>query len=79
MRKPDTLTCAACRALVRRHRQPLQLLFPGVALLGEVFDGRGPAQRLLRVAAGEEREGLVGRASHVAGRREPGKLLVRGG
>ena len=59
--------------------EPTQLLFSGVVLLGEVFNGRGPAEYLLRVAAGEKREGLVGRAAHVARRGEPGELEMRGG
>ena len=37
------------------QRELVQALFPGVLLPGEIFDGRGPAEYLLRVAAGEER------------------------
>ena len=62
-----------------RQRELVQALFPGVALPGEVFNGRGPAEHLLRVAVGEEREGLVRRAAHIARRGEPGELVVRGG
>ena len=61
------------------QRELMQALFPGVLLPGEVFDGRGPAEHLLRVAAGEEREGLVRRAAHIARRGEPGELVVCGG
>jgi len=60
------------------HREPIHLLFLGVALPGEVFDGRGPAEHLLRIAAREEREGLVGRTAHVARRGEPGEVAMRG-
>ena len=61
------------------QRELVEVLFPGVALPGEVINGRGPAEHLLRVAAGEEREGLVRRAAHIARRGEPGELVVRGG
>jgi hypothetical protein len=61
------------------HGEPLQLLLSGVALLGEVFNDRGPAERLLRVAAGRKRERRVDRTAHVARRGEPGEPAVRGG
>ena len=61
------------------QRELVQALFPGVALPGEVFNGHGLAEHLLRVAAGEEREGLVRRAAHIARRGEPGELVVCGG
>src|SRR5690242_18384318 len=55
------------------------MLLPGVALPGEVLDVRRPAEYLLRVTIAEEREGLVGRAAHVARGGEPGELAMRGG
>ena len=74
-----TLACAACWASCAASVSWCRRCSLASLLPGEVFNGRGPAEHLLRVAAGEEREGLVRRAAHIARRGEPGELVVRGG
>jgi hypothetical protein len=56
----------------------MQLLVAGIALLGQVVNGRRPAEYLLGVAAGEEREGLVRRAALVTRRGELGEPAMLG-